>query len=113
LLRTDKTRESDKKSAPKKGAEKKEADKNETDKKISVQTEKTSVKLSYKLQRELEALPAQIEQLETDIADLTEQTQQPSFFSQARSVTDAVLQQIAEKQAALDACYERWAELDG
>lgn len=113
LSRTDKTRESDKKSSPKKEAEKKETDKNEMDKKIVAQPEKNRVKLSYKLQRELEALPAQIEQLEVDIANLTEQTQQPSFFSQARSVTDAVLQQIAEKQAALDVCYERWAELDG
>ena len=80
------------------------------EKKIAVQ--KPASKLSYKLQRELEELPLKIEQLETDITKLTEQTQAANFFAQDRAVTEAVLQKIAEQQKNLDACYARWTELD-
>ncbi|HSC74704.1 MAG TPA: ATP-binding cassette domain-containing protein [Pseudomonadales bacterium] len=80
------------------------------EKKAPVQ--KPASKLSYKLQRELEELPLQIEQLEADISELTEQTQAASFFSQERAITEKVLQQLAEKQQQLDACYTRWTQLE-
>lgn len=73
---------------------------------------KPASKLSYKLQRELEELPLKIEQLEAEIARLTEQTQATNFFSQERSVTEGVLALLAETQQNLDACYARWTELE-
>ncbi|MCC7516185.1 MAG: ATP-binding cassette domain-containing protein [Pseudomonadales bacterium] len=70
-------------------------------------------KLSYKLQKELAELPAKIEQLETDIATLSARTQAEDFFSQAHQLTQVVFDEIAAKQADLDACYARWSELEG
>jgi ATP-binding cassette subfamily F protein uup len=69
-------------------------------------------KLSFKLQRELDELPAKIDTLEKDIHRLTEQTQTAGFFKQDRAITDAALQQIAQKQAELDAYFARWDELE-
>ncbi|HCP56370.1 MAG TPA: ABC transporter ATP-binding protein, partial [Pseudomonas sp.] len=40
-------------------------------------------KLSYKLQRELEAIPGQIDQLEAELAALQEQISDPAFYQQA------------------------------
>jgi chromosome segregation ATPase len=75
--------------------------------------QKPASKLSYKLQRELEELPLKIEQLEADIAQLTEQTQAANFFSQDRAVTEKVLQHCWQtQQKNLDACYARWTELE-
>ncbi len=69
-------------------------------------------KLSFKETKELEALPARIEQLEADIAQLHEAMADPTFFKRTG-------QEIAEQQARLaqlgdqltDA-YARWEELD-
>lgn len=69
-------------------------------------------KLSYKLQRELEQLPGTIEKLEKDIAELQAQVAAPNFFEEPRDVTEATLSALAEKEAALEAAFERWAELD-
>ncbi len=59
--------------------------KNQRKEKVVEETPKTtqpknnSKKLSYKLQRELEALPAKLEQLESDIETLQEQVNDPEF----------------------------------
>ncbi|AFU97454.1 ATP-binding cassette domain-containing protein [Simiduia agarivorans] len=68
-------------------------------------------KLSYKLQRELDQLPGLIESLESEIEGLQGQMADPAFFNQDRSVTEPLLLQLAEKEAALEQAYERWAEL--
>ncbi|TOM53680.1 ABC transporter ATP-binding protein, partial [Vibrio parahaemolyticus] len=47
----------------------------------TTQPKNNSKKLSYKLQRELEALPAKLEQLESDIETLQEQVNDPEFFA--------------------------------
>lgn len=73
---------------------------------------KTGNKLSYKLQRELEELPARIETLEKEIETLTAQTQQADFFRQERSITEKVLRIITENQTELETCYARWALLE-
>lgn len=74
---------------------------------------KSSGKLSYKLQRELEALPEQIALLEADIDALQTQIGDPAFYQQDFSATQPVLQQLDDKQAQLDALMERWLELEG
>jgi len=70
-------------------------------------------KLSYKDARELEQLPAKIEALETRLAELTAQMNQPSFYQRDAAAINAHNATLAEAQAALDAAYARWAELDG
>ncbi len=69
-------------------------------------------KLSYKLQRELDAIPERIDALETELAALHEQTNQVDFYQQSIDVTEAVLANITAAQEQLDALIERWAELD-
>jgi ABC transport system ATP-binding/permease protein len=70
-------------------------------------------KLSYKETRELEALPMQIEQLETQIAASTERMQQVDFYLQAADLIQAHSHQLESLQAQLDRAFARWAELDG
>src|SRR5690625_4216009 len=70
-------------------------------------------KLSYKDQRELDQLPARIEQLETDIAARTEKMSDPDFFKQDSAAIGAANEALAQLQADLEAAYGRWAELDG
>ncbi|HBN58879.1 MAG TPA: hypothetical protein DD442_01120, partial [Halomonas sp.] len=41
---------------------------------------KKAVKLSYKLQRELDALPAEIERLESEVASLEQAVGDPAFY---------------------------------
>ena len=69
-------------------------------------------KLSYKLQRELDSLPGQIEQLEQEVGALEEEMAQPDFYTQDSSLVEERLRLLAERQAQLDTAFERWAELD-
>lgn len=69
-------------------------------------------KLSYKLQRELEALPEKLEQLETDIEQMQEQVNSPEFFTQGVDVTQPVLDKLAELEQELEIAFERWDELE-
>ncbi|MDE2087673.1 MAG: ATP-binding cassette domain-containing protein, partial [Xanthomonadaceae bacterium] len=70
-------------------------------------------KLSYKDQRELEQLPARIEQLETDIAARGEAMNDPSFFQQDGAAIVKANEALAKLQQELENAYARWAELDG
>ncbi|MCA3978731.1 ABC transporter ATP-binding protein [Vibrio vulnificus] len=72
----------------------------------------TSKKLSYKLQRELEALPAKLEQLEVDIEALQEQVNSAEFFAQPVETTQPVLEQLAALEQELEIAFERWEELE-
>lgn len=79
------------------------------------QAKPTAKKLSYKDQRELEALPAQIEELEQSQTELEQHMSQPEFYDNqddgGKSV-EAMLKQVAEVQAKLEQAYERWEELE-
>ncbi len=77
----------------------------------AVQNKKT-VKLSYKLQRELDMLPQTIEDLEHTIAELETQTTSDGFYDQPYEETQAVLNTLGEKQKELDKATERWLELE-
>ncbi len=70
-------------------------------------------KLSYKEQRELDALPGQIEALETRQAELTAQTADPAFYEQPQAVVAEALNALAAVQAELEAAFERWSLLEG
>ncbi|VXC40081.1 fused ATP-binding subunits of ABC superfamily protein involved in precise excision of transposons [Pseudomonas sp. 8AS] len=69
-------------------------------------------KLSYKLQRELEAIPGQIDALETQLAALQAQIADPAFYQQPAATTAAVLERLQSLQEELDQLLERWAELE-
>ncbi len=69
-------------------------------------------KLSYKLQRELDALPALLEKLEGELEALQAQLNDPNFYSRPHEETALVLEQVAAKQGELDQAMERWAELE-
>ncbi len=70
-------------------------------------------KLSYKEQRELDALPGQIEAAENEIARLEAEMAGPAFFQQPQAVTAAALARLQTLQAGLDQLLERWTELEG
>ncbi|MBB4862491.1 ATP-binding cassette subfamily F protein uup [Pseudomonas nitritireducens] len=69
-------------------------------------------KLSYKLQRELEAIPGQIEALEAEMAALQAETAAPTFYQRPPSEAQAVLDRLGSLQGELDQLIERWAELE-
>ena len=72
-------------------------------------------KLSYKDQRELDALPATIEELEKQQAELEQLMSKPEFYDNTddggKSVEET-LKQAADLQTQLDQVYERWEELE-
>ncbi len=70
-------------------------------------------KLSYKDQRELEALPAQIEALETGIAALEARVSDPGFYQGEREEIERTTAELAQLHAQLESAFERWAELEG
>ena len=76
------------------------------------QAAKKKVKLSYNEQRELAQLPNKIEELETAIADLQAQIGHSDFFNQPHEVTSPILQSLADKEAELEAVFERWEQLE-
>ncbi|QHM70510.1 ABC transporter ATP-binding protein [Mixta intestinalis] len=71
-----------------------------------------AVKLSYKLQRELEQLPQQLEALEAQIEQLQTQMADASFFSQPHDKTQPVLDALAEAEQQLESAFERWEYLE-
>ena len=74
--------------------------------------EAKKVKLSYKEQRELEALPAQMEALEAEIESLQTEISSADFFSKEVAYTQEKLQALADKEAELEQAFERWEVLE-
>jgi len=73
---------------------------------------KSKVKLSYKLQRELDQLPKKIEELEQKLEALQTTMADPSFYDKPFAETEPLLKEVADVQASLDAATERWMELE-
>ncbi|MCW8194088.1 ATP-binding cassette domain-containing protein [Proteobacteria bacterium 005FR1] len=70
-------------------------------------------KLSYKLQRELEQLPGEIERTENAVAALEAKISDPGFYEQDQAQMDAAFKELAQLQSELETLYERWSELEG
>jgi len=82
---------------------------------VAVQAEKPrpkASKLSYKLKLELEQLPGQIEQLETEVAGLQEKISAPDFYNGAPGEVAATLDALSQKEIELEQVIERWMELE-
>ncbi|KAB7691392.1 ABC transporter ATP-binding protein [Plesiomonas shigelloides] len=71
-----------------------------------------TVRLSYKQQRELDELPALLEQYETRIAELQAEVENPEFFQKPHQETSRVLNELAEVEQKLETAFERWEELE-
>jgi len=69
-------------------------------------------KLSYKLQRELEAIPPRIDQLESQLAVVQKEMSDPAFYQQPAEETQTILARMQDLQLELDQLLERWAELE-
>ncbi len=69
-------------------------------------------KLSYKEQRELNALPPEIETLEHRIAELQALCSSAEFYSQPYEQTQQALDDLTAAQVMLDEKTERWVRLD-
>ena len=69
-------------------------------------------KLSYKLQRELEALPGQIDAVEAELAGVQETIAQQDFYLRPQDEQRETLARLDALQQELDALLERWAELE-
>jgi ATP-binding cassette subfamily F protein uup len=69
-------------------------------------------KLSYKLQRELEALPGRSKPWNSRSPPLKLQMADAGFYQRPAAETAAVIAQLEQLQAELDVMVERWAELD-
>jgi len=69
-------------------------------------------KLGYKDQRELDALPAEIEDLESVIAGLQQDVAEPGFYAQDNETVQAKLRELANAEKLLEQRVERWSELE-
>jgi len=69
-------------------------------------------KLSYKDQRELEALPQRIEALEAEQAQLQRESSDPDFYKHPGEDITAALVRLEEVAAELEVCYARWETLE-
>jgi len=69
-------------------------------------------KLSYKEQRELDALPKTIEKLENEQAELMAKLGDPDFYQQQGDVVSKTNDRLAEIETELTAVYQRWEALD-
>ncbi len=70
-------------------------------------------KLSFKDQRELEALPARIERLEADIAACGARMHAPDYYQRDAAAITADNVALASLQADLEVAYQRWEALEG
>jgi len=68
-------------------------------------------KLSYKEQKELDALPDQIAALESEQAELGDKLSDPAVFADAAQVK-GIQQRLQQVEAKLDTGMARWAELE-
>lgn len=96
----------DQKSDVKKAQAKAEAEK------AAAQSTMKKVKLSYKDQRELEQLPAEIEKLEVEQAELSDKLADGSWFVSDADAATQASQRLAEIEELLLEKLERWDELE-
>ncbi|MDA8962618.1 ATP-binding cassette domain-containing protein [Pseudomonadales bacterium] len=79
---------------------------------IPAATKPTIKKLSYKLQRELDGLPTEIENIEAEIAKLQKVLEDPAFYDKPFAETQPILESLTDHQQSLEVATERWIELD-
>lgn len=73
---------------------------------------KTASKLSYNLARELEQLPTEMENLESQISAIQNEMADPAFFTQPHAVTQPVIDRLAQLEKQLEEAFSRWEHLE-
>ncbi|MES9875195.1 MAG: ATP-binding cassette domain-containing protein, partial [Candidatus Sedimenticola sp. 6PFRAG7] len=71
-----------------------------------------SKKLSYKDQRELEALPKRIEELERVLDELQNQMADPAFYQQGGDAIAEAKAKVESAETELSGAFERWESLE-
>jgi len=69
-------------------------------------------KLSYKEQRQLDTLPADIQKLERRIEELGRKTSDSSFYNRSYEETQPVLDELNQSNTNLESLTNRWLELE-
>ncbi len=69
-------------------------------------------KLSYRDQRELDALPERIELLDSRLQELEAEISAPDFYQQDHAVTQVIIEKMEKTRSELEAAYSRWDELE-
>jgi ATP-binding cassette subfamily F protein uup len=68
--------------------------------------------LSYKDQRELDAMPEKIQRLEAEQLQLQAVIADPALFQSSNERGTLALQRLADLAAELENCYARWDALE-
>jgi ATP-binding cassette subfamily F protein uup len=79
---------------------------------VVVEPKAPAKKLSYKLQRELDELPKQIETLEAKQAELGIETGSADFYQKDNDYVSSKLDELQAIEQQLEALEERWLELE-
>jgi ATP-binding cassette subfamily F protein uup len=69
-------------------------------------------KLSYKLQRELDALPAMIAGLEQKVAELRGSVSEPAFYQRPHREVEQLLEELRIAEREAETAIDRWADLE-
>ena len=69
-------------------------------------------KLTYKDQRDLERLPAEIDKLDSDITKLEAELADPGFFNKNPDLFNASVAKLGEHKAQKVTYEDRWLELE-
>jgi ATP-binding cassette subfamily F protein uup len=69
-------------------------------------------KLSYKDQKELDALPGKIEKLELEQENLQKEISDVDFYKRDKDSISGTLQHLESIQKKLESGYQRWEELE-
>lgn len=79
---------------------------------IETETKKPAKKLSYKLQRELDALPAEVEKLEANVATVEAEIAASDFYQKDNEFVTKKLAELEAAKEVLEETEERWLELE-
>lgn len=84
----------------------------EPQKQATTTSTKSNKKLSYKIKKELEDLPKDIERMEQELEGLQLQVSSADFFQKDTDSTQQVLEKLTSTEQKLSVAYERWDELE-
>jgi len=68
--------------------------------------------MTYREKRELEHLPAQLEELEAEQAEVSAQLSDPATYRERGDEVSALNARLAELNQLIEGGYERWSELE-